>query len=104
MKRLANILKYANTFIWQGFGDKETLIIAGRHAKLVNYIGKKFENSNKICVPQLVSYSFVHAPFHINFQEQDEPVQRYQQPAVHPENLTDKNHQSDHAQRKDQPP
>lgn len=50
VKRLANILKYANTFIWQGFGNKETLIIAGRNAKLVNYIGKKFENSNKICV------------------------------------------------------
>lgn len=51
LKRLANILKYANTFIWQGFGDKETLIIAGRYAKLVNYVGKKFENYNKICVP-----------------------------------------------------
>lgn len=56
LKRLANILKYANTFIWQGFGDKETLIIAGRYAKLVNYIGKKFENSNKICV--LLPFNF----------------------------------------------
>ena len=57
LKRLANILKYANTFIWQGFGDKETLIIAGKHEKLVNYVQKKFGNSNKICV---------HLPFNFD--------------------------------------